>query len=78
MFKKKHTDESKKKISESRQKYTGEKHPRYGSEWTDEQRAKYILTMYQRREEEKRIKMFLIKYDSLYRKFQQELNNKQK
>jgi hypothetical protein len=34
------------------------------------------LSMYQRREEEKRIKMFLIRYDSLYRKFKAE-NNKQ-
>lgn len=77
MFKGKHTEETKKKISQSRNKYKGEKHPRFGAEWTDEQRAKYILTMYQRREEEKRIKMFLIRYDSLYRKFKSENNNKE-
>lgn len=72
MFKGKHTEETKRKISESRKKYKGKDHPRYGSEWTDEQRAKYVITMHQRRLEENRIKMFLIKYDALYRKFQQE------
>lgn len=71
---KKHSEETKRKISESRKKYVGKNHPRYGAEWTDDQRAKYILTMHQIREEDKRIKMFLIKYDSLYRKFQQEYN----
>jgi hypothetical protein len=66
---KKHTPETKKKISDSRKLFTGKKHPRYGAEWNDDQRAKYILTMHHRRQEEKNIKMFLIKYDSLYRKF---------
>jgi hypothetical protein len=66
---KKHSEETKNKIAASRKKYIGKKHPRFGAEWTDDQRAKYILTMHQRREEEKNIKMFLIKYDGLYRKF---------
>jgi hypothetical protein len=66
---KKHTEETKRKIAESRKKYIGKKHPRFGAEWTDEQRAKYILSMHHRREEERNIKMFLIKYDSLFRKF---------
>lgn len=77
MFKGKHTEETKRKISESRKKYRGEKHPRFGSEWTDEQRAKYILTMHEKRREEQRIKMFIIKYDSLFKKFQQEIKNKE-
>lgn len=77
MFKGKHTEETKRKISESRKKYRGEKHPRFGSEWTDEQRAKYILTMHEKRREEQRIKMFIIKYDSLFKKFQQEAKNKE-
>lgn len=66
---KKHSEETKKKISASRKKYTGKNHPRYNAEWTDDQRSKYILTMYQRKEEEKKIKLFLIKYDSLYKNF---------
>ena len=66
---KKHTEETKQKIAASRKKYIGKKHPRFGAEWTDDQRARYILTMHQRRLEEKNIKMFLIKYDGLYRKF---------
>ena len=66
---KKHSEETKQKIAASRKKYIGKKHPRFGAEWTDDQRAKYILTMHQRRLEEKNIKMFLIKYDGLYRKF---------
>jgi len=66
---KKHTPETKKKISDSRKAFSGKKHPRYGAVWDDDQRAKYILTMHHRRQEEEKIKMFLIKYDSLYRKF---------
>jgi len=77
MFKGPHSEETKRKISASRKKYSGKNHPRYGATWNDEQRAKYILTMHHIREEEKKIKMFLIKYDGLYRKFQQELKNKE-
>jgi hypothetical protein len=66
---KKHTDATKKKISDSRKNYKGKDHPRYGAEWSDEQRAKFILSTFQRREEEKRIKMFLIRYDNLYKNF---------
>jgi hypothetical protein len=66
---KKHSDKTKKKISDSRKAYTGKDHPRYGAEWSDEQRAKFILSTFQRREEEKRIKMFLIRYDNLYKNF---------
>jgi hypothetical protein len=73
---KQHSEKTKKKISDSRKKYRGEKHPRFGANWTDEQRAKYILTTFQRREEEKRIKMFLVKYDNLYKNFQLENNKK--
>lgn len=73
---KKHSEKTKKKISESRKKYKGENHPRFGANWTDEQRAKYILTTFQRREEEKKIKMFLVKYDNLYKNFQLENNKK--
>jgi hypothetical protein len=71
---KKHTEETKRKIAESRKKYIGKKHPRYGAEWTDEQRAKYILTMHQRRLEDNQIKMFLIKYDSQFRRFKENNN----
>lgn len=74
---KKHSEETKRKISLSRKKYTGKNHPRYGAEWTEEQRAKYILTMHHIRQEENRIKMFLIKYDSLYRNFQDEQKKKE-
>jgi hypothetical protein len=73
---KQHSEKTKKKISDSRKKYSGENHPRFGANWTDEQRAKYILTTFQRREEEKRIKMFLVKYDNLYKNFQLENNKK--
>lgn len=73
MFKGPHSEETKRKISLSRKKYAGKNHPRFGATWNDDQRAKYILTMHQIREEEKKIKMFLIKYDGLYRKFQSEL-----
>ena len=66
---KKHSEETKRKISESRKKYKGKNHPRFGAEWTDEQRAKYILTMHQRRLEDNQVKMFLIKYDSEFRRF---------
>jgi hypothetical protein len=66
---KKHSEATKKKISESRKKYRGAKHPRFGAEWTDEQRAKFILSMHQRALEEKRVKMFLIKHNELYTKF---------
>ena len=66
---KKHSDKTKKKISESRKKYRGEKHPRFGASWDDEQRAKFILSMHQRAVEEKQIKMFLIKHNELYTKF---------
>lgn len=65
----KHSEETKKKISESRKKYKGKKHPRYGATWTDEQKAKFILSMHQRAVEEKQIKMFLIKHNELYTKF---------
>ena len=71
-----HTEETKKKISESRKKYKGKKHPRYGATWTDEQKAKFILSMHQRAVEEKRIKMFLIKHNELYTKFQEQQNKK--
>jgi translation initiation factor 2 alpha subunit (eIF-2alpha) len=64
-----HSEETKRKIALSRKKYTGKNHPRFGAEWTDEQRAKYILTMHHLKEEDKKVKMFLIKYDSLFRKF---------
>ena len=66
---KKHSEKTKKKISESRKKYRGENHPRFGAEWTDEQRAKFILSAHQRKLEEKQIKMFLIKHNELYTKF---------
>jgi hypothetical protein len=66
---KKHTEETKRKIAQSRKNYKGKNHPRYNAVWDDDQRAKYILTMHHRRQEEEKIKMFLIKYDSLYRKF---------
>jgi hypothetical protein len=64
-----HSEETKKKIAESRKKYVGKKHPRYGAEWTDEQRAKFILTMHNKRLEDQKLKMFLIKYDSQFRRF---------
>jgi hypothetical protein len=69
MFKGPHSQETKIKISQSRKKYSGKNHPRYGATWNDDQRAKYILTMHDLREQDKKIKMFLIKYDALYRKF---------
>jgi hypothetical protein len=69
MFKGPHSQETKIKISQSRKKYSGKNHPRYGATWNDDQRAKYILTMHDLREQDKKIKMFLIKYDGLYRKF---------
>jgi hypothetical protein len=65
-----HSEAAKKKISDSRKNYKGENHPRFGSEWTDEQRAKFILTSHQRQLEEKQMKMFIIKYDSEFKKFQ--------
>jgi len=71
---KRHTEETKKKIAESRKKYIGKKHPRYGAEWTDEQRAKYLLTMHQRKLEDNQVKMFLIKYDSQFRRFKENNN----
>jgi hypothetical protein len=77
MFKgRKHTAEAKKKISDARKLYIGKKHPRYGAEWTDEQRVKYMLTLQQRRVEEENIKLFLVKYQSQYLEFQQKNNKK--
>ena len=75
---KKHTEESKAKIAASRKKYRGKLHPRFGAEWTDEQRAKFILTCHQRKQEEKQIKMFLIKHNELYEKFLLETNKRKK
>jgi hypothetical protein len=75
---KKHTEESKRRISESRKKYKGKNHPRFGAEWTDEQRAKFILTCHQRKQEEKQVKMFLIKHNELYEKFLLETNKRKK
>lgn len=72
----KHTEETKKKIAESRKKYVGKNHPRYGAEWTSEQRVKYMLTLQARRQEEENIKMFLLKYHQQYLDFQKK-NNKQ-
>lgn len=68
---KRHSDETKKKIAESRKKYKGRNHPRFGAEWSDDQRAKFILTMHNKRLEDQKLKMFLIKYDSQFRKFKQ-------
>ena len=62
----KHSEESKAKIAASRKKYKGKNHPRFGAEWTDEQRAKFILTCHQRKQKEEKIKMFLMKYPDLY------------
>ena len=70
---KSHSEETKKKIAESRKKYVGKKHPRYGAEWSDDQRAKYILTMHQKRLEEQQVKSFLIKYDSQFRRFKEKV-----
>jgi hypothetical protein len=75
---KKHTEESKRRISESRKKYRGKHHPRFGAEWTDEQRAKFILTCHQRKQEEKQVRMFLIKHNELYEKFLLETNKRKK
>lgn len=71
---KKHSEDTKKKIAESRKKYVGKKHPRYGAEWTDEQRVKYMLTVQQKRQEEENLKLFLLKYQSEYLNFQKKLN----
>ena len=73
---KKHTEESKAKIAASRKKYRGAKHPRYGAEWSDDQRAKFILTCHHRKQEDEKIKMFLIKHNDLYAKFQLDKKNK--
>lgn len=74
MFKgKKHTDETKLKIAESRKKYIGKKHPRYGAEWTDDQRVKYMMTLQQRKTEEENVKLFLLKYQEQYLQFQKKL-----
>ena len=73
---KSHSEETKKKIAASRKKYVGKNHPRFGAEWTDEQRAKYILTMHQKQLEEKQLKMFLIKYDSQFRNFKNKQTEK--
>lgn len=75
---KKHTEESKRRISESRKKYKGKNHPRFGAEWTDDQRAKFILTCHQRKQEEKQVKMFLIKHNELYEKFLLETSKRKK
>jgi hypothetical protein len=75
---KKHTEESKRRISESRKKYKGKNHPRFGAEWTDEQRAKFILTCHQRKQEERQVRMFLIKHNELYEKFLLETNKRKK
>ena len=64
-----HSEETKRKIGQSRKNYVGKNHPRYGAEWSDEQRAKFILTMHNKRLEDQKLKMFLIKYDSQFRKF---------
>lgn len=69
---KKHSNETKAKIAASRRKYRGKKHPRFGATWTDEQRAKFILSVHQNKMEEKQIKMFLIKHNELFTKFQQQ------
>ena len=68
---KKHSQETKDRIAASRKKYVGKKHPRYGAEWSDDQRAKYTLTMHQKKFEEQQIKSFLIKHDSEFRRFKQ-------
>jgi hypothetical protein len=75
---KKHTEESKLKISQSRKKYRGKNHPRFGAEWTSDQRAKFILTCHQRKIEEKQVKMFLITHNALYEKFLLETNKRKK
>jgi hypothetical protein len=75
---KKHSEEAKRKISESRKKYKGKNHPRFGASWDDEQRAKFILTCHQRKQEEKQVQMFLIKHNELYEKFLLETNKRKK
>ena len=65
-----HTDETKRKISKSRIKYTGKNHPRAGACWTDEQRVKYMLTMEHRKHEDQTMKLFLLKHHQQYIDFQ--------
>ncbi len=67
MFKQKHSEETKKKISNAMK---GKKHPRSGAEWTDEQRLKYSLTIYDKQQREQALKMFLIKHNSEWTQFQ--------
>ena len=73
---KKHTEETKAKIAASRKKYKGKNHPRFGASWDDDQRAKFILTCHQRKQEEKQVRMFLIKHHALFTKFQQQQQTK--
>ena len=67
-FNQRHTEETKKKISAAMK---GRKHPRYGAEWTSEQRIKFQLTVYNRQREETLLRLFLEKYQKQWLEFQQ-------
>lgn len=73
-----HSEETKKKIAASRKKYAGKNHPRFGAEWSDEQRVKYMLTLQLRKQEEENVKLFLLKYQQQYLAFQKQQNIKGK
>lgn len=70
-FKQKHSDATKQKISRAMK---GKKHPRFGAEWTDEQRVKFQLTVYNRKLQEQLLKNFILQHNAAWEQFQ--INNK--